>query len=1095
MSPRRLLHEGVVLASGYVVERDVERRLLALSGRAELRALEGRSVALLHAPEEASVARAPGAPLVRHPARDLLLAGPCDEAALDRLGAPRGAVVLPIGGALAALVPGAALDPSALLELSSLALADVAPLGPPPPPPALAAPLATGDVRQALGAPPAAPGLARALEALRRGGREEPAPPRPSWLARAVGRLLGWLGGAASRGARPQPAGRPAVALARPEAPTWLDRVAARLRELSARLLPRESARKRDAYVEELFAMLDGEDWDGALRRAIPLAGEASDEGRPALVPPSPRAGLAFTGGLRGGEPSLVFPDGLYESLQQRYRRAHERLDREGRHLEAAFVLVELLGQAEEAVRYLERRGHAREAAELAELRELPPPVRVRQWLLAGDAARAVRLARRHDCFGAAIARLEAERDARLAGALRLLHGDLLAERGAYAAAVEAVWPVVEGRRVAGAWVDRAIELGGPAGAKMLVHKLNADPAAFPAVREVAAGWLSDPAATEERAALAAALAGLPAAPGRTAGPALGALARLTARALLARSEPTEQLERLVSIAGDELFLADLRAASDERPKRDLHVEGLVFEDRRGGAEVGAVLFGSSSPGPAVLAVFDAAGCPRDLQGRLGAALVRTRADGGPFDLPRALAAAGADVHAENLRSRGSGGFSAAGVAFDGRALTVAHVGDARVYRLAEGAATRLTKDHTLAERGAPEALRSVDATSAGRILLSALGLQPDLEADRDVLTAARGDRLLVCTAAVADALERAGALDTLGAGPLAAAWARFTGLVLPAGGAAGLLEVTGSSLPSPAAAASIPASPARGGPPVHARPAHDVGGLAVLDAVLAPRGHLLLALGEGGVRLVDAAGRALASFPVPADRLVSSDAGERVLALARRGTAWQLSRVDLRTRRAEPWCEARLDAFAPTFDGATWFVAERGRLQAIDALDTRWSSLWRFDDAPGCTALARDAQDLWALGETLLHFSLPDLSLRRRGPLPEGVGSLLLTPEGQLQGLEGGRVWAAEVAASARPACRALLGGARGVVAFERPDGSVALADARRGTVAELRLEGVGRVSARPASRERWLVFDDRGRVLAVDARTGALSGEWRVI
>lgn len=96
----------------------------------------------------------------------------------------------------------------------------------------------------------------------------------------------------------------------------------------------------------------------------------------------------------------------------------------------------------------------------------------VRQWFLAGDRERAIEIARRWGAFADAVLRLERSGKSADAVALRLLWADRLASAGDYAAAVDAVWPVVEARDRARVWMERAIEQGGPTAARMLVRQL-----------------------------------------------------------------------------------------------------------------------------------------------------------------------------------------------------------------------------------------------------------------------------------------------------------------------------------------------------------------------------------------------------------------------------------------------------------------------------------------------------------------------------------------------------------------------------------------------------------------------------------------------
>src|SRR5690606_21055722 len=139
---------------------------------------------------------------------------------------------------------------------------------------------------------------------------------------------------------------------------------------------------------------------------------------------------------------------------------------------------VELLKETDEAVAYLERHGELTLAAELAEARKLAPDLVVRHWMIAGDRARAIAYARLHDAFAGAVQRLEAS-GAKEATALRLLWADVLASSGAYAAAVDAAWPVEAARGRALLWLDAAIAVGGVVGARMLARKASLVPDAY----------------------------------------------------------------------------------------------------------------------------------------------------------------------------------------------------------------------------------------------------------------------------------------------------------------------------------------------------------------------------------------------------------------------------------------------------------------------------------------------------------------------------------------------------------------------------------------------------------------------------------------
>src|SRR6185295_8622864 len=125
-------------------------------------------------------------------------------------------------------------------------------------------------------------------------------------------------------------------------------------------------------------------DIDGALRHAIPLAAEAGPR-RPLLRAFSPRPDLHIRPERsRPWSVAEISPD-LHGELRRLYRDAFHRLEAQSRVEEAAFLLAEVLHADEEAVAFLERHGRLRLAAELAEARDLPSGLVVRQWFLAGD--------------------------------------------------------------------------------------------------------------------------------------------------------------------------------------------------------------------------------------------------------------------------------------------------------------------------------------------------------------------------------------------------------------------------------------------------------------------------------------------------------------------------------------------------------------------------------------------------------------------------------------------------------------------------------------------------------------------------------------
>jgi PPM family protein phosphatase len=98
--------------------------------------------------------------------------------------------------------------------------------------------------------------------------------------------------------------------------------------------------------------------------------------------------------------------------------------------------------------------------------------------------------------------------------------------------------------------------------------------------------------------------------------------------------------------------------------------------------------------------------------------------------------------------------------------MTVAHVGDSRLYRFREGRLTQITRDHTLAEKMLQEGL--VTAHEAGynqykHVLTRAVGIDPQVEVDIVQSEVKADDWILLGTDGLTDMVEDtaiAGVLD-----------------------------------------------------------------------------------------------------------------------------------------------------------------------------------------------------------------------------------------------------------------------------------------------------------------------------------------------
>jgi hypothetical protein len=651
--------------------------------------------------------------------------------------------------------------------------------------------------------------------------------------------------------------------------------------------LSRAVGRRHTAYIRKMREMFESGDLDSALRHAIPLAAEAGGPRRLPLRSFAPRADLHIRPERsRPWSVAEISPD-LHGELRRLYREAFHRLETQDRIEEAAFLLAEVLHAHEEAVSFLERHGRLRLAAEMAEARDLPPGLVVRQWFLAGDRQRGLRIAHRAGAFADAVTRLERSRQMEQASELRRLWARELAEAGDYAAAVDTVWPLPEERHRALEWMDLAIDQGGASAGRMLARKAALAPAPFAEVR--------------------------------------GAAQRL---------------------------------------------------------------------------------------------LESWRAEGGPARL----------AFADTLRRGG----------------------------------------------------RSPEAATLARAAVRAIA--------RDS--------------------GRFGArMDTAGFRQLAA----FAG--------DGALRADALALPIPARTLWI----ARGEPLEVEIAARDAGTRPAYDAVFLPNGLTAVALGEAGVRLLTRGGRTVAELDQPAHRLVVSDHGDRAIALARRGDSWRLARLDFSLRRAEPWCEARLDAFAPDYDGALWFVAGPDGLLAAETAAKRLEGAWGLSRLPGsalaiartparCSlALAGDPSEVWT-------YELPSLTLRRRDPVPiapviRRTHRIAISPEGALAEPSPGGVTGKQILlqihglhiqdgprveipldASGRPGEPAIHGDWAALPVYSSEGACVYLLHLPSAAVrAEVALGRSTKVALRLTTQYLTLA-DDRGRVVVLDLENGQVRRDFRL-
>lgn len=365
-----------------------------------------------------------------------------------------------------------------------------------------------------------------------------------------AGKLRGWIAGLATKAAEsvhtpPQESSGPS-----------------RLRQALTRLalasrLSTLIGHQQSKYLQRMLRHFDNGDLREALRHAIPINGDGGSRGQ-SFSTPGRRDNLELDRRAPGGSYGIHVPLDLQQHLHRVYRQAFERLDREGRIDEAAFVLAELLNARQECLDYLERHGRTAQAAELALGWNMPSATSIRLLLLAGDWHRAVQMARRDNSFASLIPQLSQQHPA-LAARMRVAWGEALADRGEWLAAIDAVWPVTEARNLAAGWLSIAERGGETLSASALVRRAALLPETLEHHRERILA-LSDPDTTPDvRDAVAQALLTVDASSTALSEIALRILPALAAdRAENRNLLGLTQFQRLLARAGDLALSADM---------------------------------------------------------------------------------------------------------------------------------------------------------------------------------------------------------------------------------------------------------------------------------------------------------------------------------------------------------------------------------------------------------------------------------------------------------------------------------------------------------------------------------------------------------
>ncbi|HWB79170.1 MAG TPA: bpX6 domain-containing protein [Nannocystaceae bacterium] len=596
MTPRTLVHRGHIVASGLCFDAawldDAERRarvLALVDADATVLGLDDALLVVFATARRIDADHCEAAAL--HREGGSLFAAPLRAAEVAALALDGPSLVRTRAGEVRvdALARARAIDLSEWLDVDEWRELEVATLGIVPKPvrprePAAAIPT---DVRTVLGPAIPMPAAERQelIDAFANPKRDDAREPDdgPGWLD-GVAR---WLSRTFSRGDRAAISGGASPAPSPVREPgalrRWLDRIV----ERSA--LAGIIGRKQAEYMQKMMALFETGDYHEALRHAIPLSSESTEGGSRSLWLPTPRGGLSLNANRKSVAPSIGVVTDAFEHMRKMYLAAARALEERGQIEEAAYVYFELLGDELGGIAMLERHGRFDLAARMAEGRNLAAGLVIRLWFLAGDAERAIIVARRTGAFADAIARLEANRP-ELAARLRLVWANRLADAGEYAAAVDVIWSQPADRSLVIAWLDRAIAWGGPTAARMLVRKLGlvgAHPELADAVRDAVHAMVADesPESIHVRHELAMAWQSVLCPPGSLA----LALGRPLCRQVMLDSTTTGNVGAAVGLRErlqDPAFAFDARATPPTTTRSIAAPRSHIFESHERGLSV-----------------------------------------------------------------------------------------------------------------------------------------------------------------------------------------------------------------------------------------------------------------------------------------------------------------------------------------------------------------------------------------------------------------------------------------------------------------------------------------------------------------------------
>jgi hypothetical protein len=291
---------------------------------------------------------------------------------------------------------------------------------------------------------------------------------------------------------------------------------------------------------------------------------------------------------------------------------------------------------------------------------------------------------------------------------------------------------------------------------------------------------------------------------------------------------------------------------------------------------------------------------------------------------------------------------------------------------------------------------------------------------------------------------------------------------------------------------------------------APEAGSQEILDAVPLDDQRYLVALGEAGAVVVDAQGKIRARYATPAQQIVIAHSRQVALLLARREQFWRVTRVDLARKTTLDLGLLDFDVWAAQFDGLHWTIGKGRSLRVLDTQASLRQVVWQVPDLPGAILELVVSEKLEQL---LIHletgpaewwtYRLPDRQLVNRSDIAGIPGRFhVLNPAGGVVGIlidgnEDGSLtlsWQATISKTQQvvklpaSALAFWVGGDWLVTRSEEGQGYVLrwMLLSSAAVLASLQWPGDSAPKVRLIG-DRWIVHDDRGRLLEFNVATSA--------